>query len=82
MKEYAVRIGHQVFGTGSSSGSPYFCSPAEAQKEIRDMEDADRAYDIPNSPKRTIVYREVGKWQKWHNPNKSSKSNESNDSRH
>lgn len=67
MREYAVRIGHQVFGTGSSSGSPYFCSPAEAQKEIRDMEDADRAYDIPNSPKRTIVYREVGKWQKWTN---------------
>lgn len=67
MREYAVRIGHQVFGTGSSSGSPYFCSPAEAQKEIRDMEDADRAYDIPNPRKKTIVYREVGKWQKWTN---------------
>lgn len=67
MREYAVRIGHQVFGTGSDSGSPYFRSPAEAQREIRDMEDADREYDIPSSPKRTIVYREVGKWQKWTN---------------
>ncbi len=28
------------------------------------MELADAAYDIPNPPKRTIVWREVGKWQK------------------
>lgn len=74
MREYAVKVGNSIFGTGSGSGSPYFRSPAEAQKEIRDMEDADRTYDIPSSPKRTIVYREVGKWQKWDNSNKSNGS--------
>ena len=55
MKEYGIKIGRCIVAP--------FKSLACARKRKRDMEQADRAYDIPNPPRRSIVFREVGSWE-------------------
>lgn len=58
MKEYSIRIDGIVLGHGFVYGSR-----GKAEDMIRKMADADRAYDIPYSPKRVVVERDVSPWR-------------------
>ncbi|MCR5838353.1 MAG: hypothetical protein K6G94_01805 [Kiritimatiellae bacterium] len=57
MKQWGLRIGGDVYHGKNIR------SLSDARREKRRMEEADWAYDIPNPPKRSIVWREVGEWQ-------------------
>lgn len=56
--QFAVKTSRYV------DDSQPFNSEAEARKAIREAEEADRAYDIPNPPRRCVVARSVTPWRK------------------
>lgn len=58
MREYSIRIDGVVLGHGF-----VYRSRKEAEDMIRKMADADRVYDIPDSPKRVVVERDVSPWR-------------------
>ena len=56
MKQYGIKVGRTVLQTR-------FKTRFEAAWAIKKMEEADKAYDIPNHEKRVIVERDVSPWR-------------------
>ena len=57
MIQYAVKI------SGCVNSATIYYTEAAARRAIREMEEADRVYDIPNPPRRCVVMRSVTLWR-------------------
>lgn len=63
MTEYAIRIRGYIWKGENTENEQLLRSLSGAKRLVKRMEDADKAYDVPNPPKRVIVCREVGPWK-------------------
>ncbi len=63
MIEYAIRIRGYIWKGENTEDEQLLRSLSGAKRLVKRMEDADKAYDVPNPPKRTIMFREVGPWK-------------------
>lgn len=62
MLEYAIRIRGYIWKGENTEEEQLLRSLSGAKRLVKRMEDADKVFDIPDPPKRTIMFREVGPW--------------------
>lgn len=56
MKQYSIKVGRTVMPMELTSRK-------EAERFLKRMGEADRAYDIPDPEKRVVVERDVSPWR-------------------
>ena len=62
MREYAIRIRGYIWRGTTEEHDKLLSSLSGAKRLLKRFEDADKVFDIPDPPKRTIMFREVGPW--------------------